>query len=60
MSASEFIVCYLSDCVKMAYRELIKKVDEGKEDQLISNLYSLLDLYSEGELREKIYLNKIV
>lgn len=44
----------------MAYRELINKVDNENEDKLICNLKYLLDRYTEGELSDYIYYNKVV
>lgn len=60
MSKEEFIVNYLDDYVRMAYRELINKVDEDNEMKLIHNLYYLMDRYAEGELLDYIHYNKIV
>jgi len=57
---NNFITLYLDDYVKMAYRKLIKKVDLKSENQLITNLYYLLDEYSKGELQDYIHRNKIV
>jgi len=57
---NNFINLYLDDYVKMAYRKLIKKVDLKSENQLITNLYYLLDEYSKGELQDYIHRNKIV
>ena len=56
----KFITLYLDDYVKMSYRRLIQKVDLEKENQLIMNLYYLLDEYSNGELQDYIHYNKIV
>lgn len=59
-SKVEFIVEYLDDYVRMAYRILIKKIDEDAELQLIHILYYLMDEYPEGSLAKAIYDNKIV
>lgn len=56
----EFIYLYLDDYVRMAYRELVNEINHEKEQQLISNLTSLLDRYVEGELQDYIHYNKIV
>lgn len=56
----KFILLYLDDYVRMAYRRLIKKIDEDKEFELIHNLYNLMDQYVEGELCDYIHYNKIV
>lgn len=55
-----FILLYLDDYIKMAYRILIGKVDLKMEKQLITILYNLMDQYCEGELEEYIYDEKIV
>lgn len=55
-----FIILYLDDYVRMAYRELTNKVNLKEEDKLISNLKYLLDKYAEGELLDYIHYNKIV
>lgn len=55
-----FIAFYLDDYVRMAYRELINKVDNKNEDKLICNLRYLLDKYTEGELSDYIHYNKVV
>lgn len=60
MSKEEFIVKYLDDYVRMAYRKLIKKIDEEAELRLIHILYNLMDEYAEGTLSKSIYENKIV
>ena len=44
----------------MAYRKLIKKIDEEAELRLIHILYNLMDEYAEGTLSKSIYENKIV
>lgn len=56
----EFIVLYLDDYVRMAYRIFINKVDIDLEKQLVSNLYYLMDRYVEGELSKYIDEEKIV
>ena len=56
----EFILLYLDEYVRMAYRELVDKVNIKEEEKLISNLYNLLDRYVEGELTDYIHYNKIV
>ena len=56
----EFIALYLDDYVRMAYRELINKVDNENEDKLICNLKYLFDRYAEGELLDYIHYNKVV
>lgn len=50
----KFILLYLDDYVKMAYRRLRNIVDEEAESRLINNLYMLLDEYSDGELSKYI------
>ena len=60
MDKYNFIVLYMDDYVRMAYRELINKVDINSEIKLINNLQSLLDTYAEGELSDYIHYNKIV
>ena len=60
MSKQEFIVLYMDEYVRMAYRRLINKVDYENEMKLIYNLQDLLDTYSEGELNDYIHYNKIV
>ena len=55
-----FIIIYLDDYVRMAYRELTNKVNLKEEDKLISNLKYLLDKYADGELLDYIHYNKIV
>lgn len=60
MSKEEFIVRYLDDYVRMAYRKLTKKVDIKMEMKLINILYNLLDTYAEGDLMDYIHYNKIV
>ena len=56
----DFIALYLDDYVRMAYRELINKVDNENEDKLICNLKYLLDKYAEGELLDYIHYNEVV
>ncbi len=56
----KFIVLYLDDYVRMAYRRLKRKVNIKEEDILINNLFNLLDVFSEGELTDYIHYNKIV
>lgn len=60
MNKQDFIVLYLDDYVRMAYRELVNKIDINNEIKLIHNLQGLLDEYSEGELNKYINNNKIV
>ena len=60
MSKQEFIVLYMDEYARMAYRRLINKVDYESEMKLIYNLQDLLDTYSEGELNDYIHYNKIV
>ncbi|MCM1197226.1 MAG: hypothetical protein NC310_09200 [Roseburia sp.] len=60
MTKEEFIVKYLDDYVRMAYRKLTFKVNIDEECKLINILYNLLDRYVEGELANYIYYNKIV
>ena len=57
---NEFIVIYLPSYVRMAFRRLIGKVNTIEEDKLISNLYNLLDEYSEGYLNQFIIEGKII
>ena len=57
---NEFIAIYLSSYVRMAYRRLINKANTIEEDKLISNLYNLLDEYSEGYLTQFIIEGKII
>ncbi len=56
----DFIVLYLDDYVRMAYRRLTKKVNIKEEMILINQLYNLLDMFAEGELTDYIHYNKIV
>ena len=60
MEKQEFITVYLDDYVRMAYRELIDKIDLESEMKLIYNLYSLMDMYTEGSLKKYIDEEKIV
>lgn len=46
---------FMDDYVKMAYRQLTKKIDLKKEQQLAYNIYYLLDEYPEGTLSKYIY-----
>lgn len=57
---NEFIVMYLPSYVRMAFRRLIGKANTIEEDKLISNLYDLLDEYSEGYLEKFIIEGKII
>lgn len=56
----KFIILYLDDYVRMAYRQLTKKVDLDKERQLTTYIYYLLDEYPEGRLNKYIQEEKIV
>lgn len=51
----KFIMLFMDDYVKMAYRQLTKKIDLKKEQQLAYNIYYLLDEYPEGTLSKYIY-----
>ena len=59
MKASEFIVKYMDYYVIMAYRKLINKIDLIQENKLISNLYRLLDEYSEEDIKQYFQENQI-
>lgn len=56
----DFIMLYLDDYVRMAYRRLKKTVNIKEEMILINNLYNLLDLFADGELSDYVHYNKIV
>ncbi len=55
-----FISVYLDDYVRMAYRQLTKKVDINSELILVNNMFNLIDKYAEGELIDYVHYNKIV
>lgn len=55
-----FISVYLDDYVRMAYRQLTKKVDIDSELILVNNMFNLIDKYAEGELIDYVHYNKIV
>lgn len=55
-----FISVYLDDYVRMAYRQLTKKVDIDSELILVNNMFNLMDKYAEGELIDYVHYNKIV
>lgn len=50
----------MDDYVKMAYRQLTKKVNLKEEQQLAYNIYCLLDEYPEGSLSKYIYDEEIL
>ncbi len=56
----KFIILYLDDYVKMAYRRLTKKVNLNEEQKLVYYLYNLMDMYCEGELSQYIDDEEIV
>ncbi|MBR1718247.1 MAG: hypothetical protein IJ715_03145 [Bacilli bacterium] len=60
MDKNNFIVLYMDEYVRMAYRKIINKVDTKTELKLIHILHDLLDEYSEGELTDYIHYNKII
>lgn len=51
---------YLYDYVIMAYRELIKKIDEETEDKLVDNLHVLLDEFTNEEIHKYVENNHII
>lgn len=50
---------YEEDYYRMALRRLLKKVDYKLEQQFLSDVVNLKDIYTETEIHDYIFYNKI-